>query len=384
MISKTILTSSILISSALYTLAVEDFVRQTDLDTNVTVDTYIDGPDGVGEEDGDFFGALPVGPKGLHYELYGLGLGDDTNLYLLDETITSAHIPSALLNVSSDDPYTTAIRTRADVGYDAQFIISGIQSGDDAPDSSKYLYFERLVAEYPEGEERLPIDGVEGDQLRVVESFFINGNGASAVTSLLPSLDMRIDDEGNAEAYTQKGEERIRIYALPNENLDWYVLSEEKVYIWPLAEADILVSSTGVAEDAVELSGEDEEGNEVIQELTYIPTLHVSASDLYPSSISSLRIYKGTQNDTPTSAQSISNDMVTGEYELSAYDTVVPQTMTTIVSSSVLEAIVAPGETYTVELITTTPFATNEIVTWITFKLPENQIKINASIHSSE
>ena len=76
--------------------------------------------------------------------------------------------------------------------------------------------------------------------------------------------------------------------------------------------------------------------------------------------------------------------MAAGEYELSDYNTVVPQTMSTIVDASVLETILKPGETYTIELVTTTPFATNETVTYITFTMKENRININTNANSAE
>ena len=374
------LAATLALTSTVTSFAAEDFVRQTDLASGVAMDTYINGPDGVGSTESDFFGANPVGASGAHYELYGIGLGDDTNLYLLDETVTGAHIPSGSVSLSSIDPYEDTVRTRADFAYKGQFSVTNIQTGDDAPLSSKYLYFERLVAEYPEGEERLPIDSAGDEQLRVVESFFINGNGSSDVTEILTELDMRVDSEGLPENYTQKGEERIRLYALPNEDLGWYVLSEKKVYVWPLAEAEIKVSFTGDQSDARLVLGTDETP-EVIEST---PTLFVTATDLYPLSTSFLRIYKGGKTDVITSSQSISATMAAGEYELSDYNTVVPQTMSTIVDASVLETILKPGETYTIELVTTTPFATNETVTYITFTMKENRININTNANSAE
>lgn len=357
----------------------QDYVVQSD-PTNAELFSVIsvNGPDNVGSADGDFT-SKPIFSNGAHFELWGIGLGDDTNHYLLDEQITAAHIPSATITVSSQDPYSVVTRTRADKPFMAQYTISDILSDADAPLSSKYLYFERLVGEFPEGEERPAIDDPNGEEaLRVVESYFINGNGTSGLTEVETSLDMRVDEDGEALLDTQKGEERIRIYALPNENReDWFVLEEKKVYVWPIAEAQIYVSTTGESTDKRILPEVDEENEPEV--LHTAPTIFVDAQNLYPSSSSFLRIYKGEKVDTVAEAEQISSTMHAGEYELAAYDTVTPQEMSSIVDSSVLEDILEYQTTYTIELVTTTPFATNETVAWTTFQTPKEGLKINAN-----
>lgn len=365
MIYKNSIAGIALLSSTLGLFAADDFVRQTDLSTDVIMDVYVAGPDGVGEEDGDVAGAMPVGASGARFQLFGIGLAPDTNLYLLDETVTGAHIPTGVIETKSADPYESVTRTRADIPFQAQLDFSNIQTDDDAPLSSKYLYVERLVVEYSSDEDRLPLSNEEGENLRVVESFFVNNNGTTAWTDIETSLQSEFE-------HKQKGEERIRIYALPNEDLTWYVIDEKTIHVWPIADATMTGSASGDLDSAVDLEG---------QKLASAPTIYISAQDLYPSSINYVRIYKGEVSDLAEGAEDLLT-IIASEYEVDEFHTVTPQDLHATIPASEIQDFVAGGGTFTAELVTRTPFNEGfERLTWATFEV-STRLKIRGSINS--
>lgn len=348
--------------------AADDFVRQTDIATGVVMDVYVHGPDGIGEESGSYSAALPVGGDGARFQLFGVGLEPDETLYELADTIVGVHVPTAAITVGSEDSYAAVTRTRADKPFDATMTFGNLDAAEDAPMSSRYLYVERLCVEYAEGGDRLPVYNPDGETLRVIEAFFVQKNGelsASIMTSLKSDLD-----------YKQRGEERIRIYALPNENLDWYPLVEKKVHIWPIADAELTGAVAGV-EAAVSLHGEV---------LTSVPSLVMSATDLYPSSSTYVRVYKGEVNEVAAGAENLFQT-VGQEYAVDSFHTIVPQTVSKVISASEWEDFASEDGIYTAEIVTVTPFndGNAERLAYATFEIKrDNEIQVNGNLVDAE
>lgn len=360
-----------------------DFIRQTDISTGIVRDSPIAGPDGLGTTNGSHLAVLPVGPDGARFDLFGIKDGVAVSTA---HTVSGIHIPSATIEIKSSDPYSLATRTRADVPYEAKLTFSDILEKDDYTDeeydslplSSKFLYFERLVAEYPEGE-NTPTESFDPDEnLRIVEAFFVQANGSMpSEPADWRSLETSLQSE---YAHKQKGEERIRVYALPNEDLPWHILAEKKIYIWPISNAEIKVSTTGSIDDAFTLEAPGESGYP--RAFSTAPALFITADDLYPSSKTTVRIYKGEKNDAIQTTEDLLS-VNAAEYDVNAVHTAVPQSIDTVIPASKINEFITEDGLYTAEIISQTPFEAFYRYTWATFEI-KTGVKVRASIGTAE
>ncbi|BDS04966.1 hypothetical protein NT6N_00060 [Oceaniferula spumae] len=345
------------------TRAAEDFVIQTDLATGLTQHIYVEGPDTIGEESGTVDTALPVGPAGSHFALYGVGLAPDTKLYLLDQTVVGSFLPKATVKVSTEDPYTVVARTRSDRKFDVELTFEGLLTDENAPEAARRIYVERLVIEYPEGVDRIP----ENSQERVVEAFYVTKNGALNAqfnTSLVSS-----------SPYKQRGEEYIRTYALPDADVGWTLLDEKKVQIWPVADAQLLANNASALEP-FPLNGKT---------LGYMPSITMVVNDLYPTSKTYLNLYKGPKNDNPSDAQQISQNIIAQDYQPVAFNTITPQSATQTIDPDQWNSDDLTDGVYTVEILTVTPFNLGkpERLAHATFTL-NRTIEVKGSLNVSE
>lgn len=345
--------------------AAGDYIVQTDLTTGTVMHIYVDGPDSVGEQSGTVPAIMEIGESGAQFQMYGVGLEPDNNLYLLSETVVGAYMPAAEITTWSKDPYNVVTRTRADQPFNAKMVISNLSSDPESPDASKKVYVERLVSEYPEDAERTPIDGTT--DWRVVESYYVNNNGELA--AVLPTS-LRSEF-----AYKQKGEEIIRVYALPDSNLGWTVIDEKKVQVWPIADGEIQGIVAG-GTTPVELHG---------LLLNSVPTIRMSVTDLYPSSQTYLQIYKGQKSDSATGIQQLPGLITANDYEPINFNTTVPQSAVQVITADQWEEFAKDDGVYTVEIVTKTPFNNDipERLAYATFEI-KRTIKVNADLHSAE
>lgn len=346
-------------------LAADDYIVQTDLASGTVMHIYVDGPDSVGEANGIVPAIMEIGESGARFQMYGVGLAPDSNLYLLSETVVGAFMPAAEVSTWSKDPYAVVTRTRADQPFNAKMIISNLSTDPDAPDASKSVYVERLVSEYPADGERTPIDGTA--DWRVVEAYYVINNG-----ELQAELNTSLRSEF---AYKQKGEELIRIYALPDTNLGWTVIDEKKVQVWPIADGEIQGILTGSI-TPISLHGL------VLHEA---PTIRMSVTDLYPSSQTYLQIYKGPKSDSATGIQQLPGLITANDYEPVNFNTTVPQSAIQVITADQWEEYAKEDGIYTVEIVTKTPFNNDipERLAYATFEI-KRTIKINADLHSAE
>lgn len=345
--------------------AANDYIVQTDLESGLTYYIYIQGPDTIGEKTGVVPSSVPIGSKGARFQLYGVGLEPDSQIFLLSETVVGAFLPGASVAISSEDPYKVVPRTRADEPFTASMSFSNLSTSTDPeiPESAKVVYVERLAVEYPEGEDRVSVTGSNTE--RVLEAFYVTQNGVleRPLTTSLTS----------AEAHKQKGEELIRVYALPNQDLGWTIIDEQKIHIWPIADGEI----KGVKSDGsvFELDG---------QILNEIPNISMSVSDLYPTSKTFLRIYKGNKVDEAVEIQTISQ-IIADDYNPLSFNTTVPQSAAQFISSAQWEQYAEEDGLYTVEVVTITPFngGNPERMAYATFTL-KRKISVKGALISAE
>lgn len=273
-------------------MAADDFVIQTDLETGLTQHIYVTGLDSVGEKSGTVDSALPVGPAGSLFRLYGVGLAPDTKLYLLDETVVGSFLPKATVTISSEDPYAVVPRTRADRKFNASLTFESLLADPDAPEAARKVYVERLVVEYPEGDDRIP----ENRQERLLEAFYVTKNG---------TMNARFNTSlACTSPFKQRGEEYLRVYALPDQDIGWTLLDEKKIQIWPCADAQLL-GRTSASPEPFSLHG---------KKVSFMPAITMVVNDLYPTSKTYINLYKGTKNDDPNAGQQIAPSITTRDY----------------------------------------------------------------------
>ncbi len=53
---------------------------------------------------------------------------------------------------------------------------------------------------------------------------------------------MEIDIYTAVEAQNEDGYEKITAYLQPKEDLDWFQLAKENIYIWPTAKGNVIIS----------------------------------------------------------------------------------------------------------------------------------------------
>ncbi|WP_346188078.1 hypothetical protein [Rubritalea halochordaticola] len=332
------------------------------------------GPDGVGAETGDIISSLPIDEYGSRFVLFGSGIAPDTNLYNLKEKLVHPYRPQVEIETSSEDQYEGVTRTRADEKYQGKIYITNLVGDTTAPESSRKVLLEVLTSEYEEGRDRI---SEYGDLKRLVEQIYIVREGdnwyfedvdtdervafspvteykdgisyytltCNTLTSLLSEFE-----------YKQKGEEYIRVLGLPNEfeyvvdengNLkqaDWQIIDEEKVQVWPIADASLLAK---LADEPFILSG---------RTLNKFPSLIVDLIDLYPTSKTYVRIYKGPAVENYTGEQIILQEVIANDYDPTNFNTVTPQRETQIIAAESWNHSELEDGQYTVEIITETPF----------------------------
>lgn len=360
-----LIATSLGITCLPFAQAAKDFIVQTDLKSGVTQHIYVDGPDSVGEKNGRVPAAMEVGESGARFQMYGVGLEPDNKLYLLAETVVGAFMPQVQITTWSEDQYQAVTRTRADEIFNSKMLFANLSTDPTAPDSSRRVYVERLVAEYPEDDARLPIDG--STNMRVVEAYYVKDNG-----ELSAQLETSLQSEF---AYKQKGEELIRVYALPDQNLGWTVIDEKKIQVWPIADGEIQGVLTG-STTPITLDGAT---------LNEVPAIRMQVSDLYPTSQTYLQIYKGAKSDTAAGIQELPGKITANDYEPVAFNTTVPQSATQVISAEQWSEYAKDDGVYTVEIVTRTPFngGKPERLAYATFEL-KRSIKLTGDIYSAE
>lgn len=380
------------------------YVVQTDLASGVYTYIDVDGPSEEGKVSGDFTALLPISEQGSRFELFAKGTPPDQKLYHLYEIPVGSY-PAITIKTWSDDPYQAVTRTRADIPYQVEMVASNIDP--ESPNKSKrILYFEKVVAEYAPDENRIPIDG--DANYTVVEKFYFNKNetlrahmtdgdtsysfsdinklnflkqndpsypysfgDAGEISDLLPPVDAK----GKRPYFKEKGEEYFRVYVWLGDELGWGKIAEKRVQVWPIAEGHISAIINEVRYDDV---------ND--KTFSSIPTLEMNVSDLYPTSRTIMRIYKGEfKAGSVDGEKQLIEAIIANDYEPVNFDSIVPQSATQQITPDQWENDDLEDGRYTVEISTQTPLRSDvsEVLVYATFNLKRNFI-IHGSITNAE
>lgn len=293
-----------------------NFIRQTQQDTGVVWAMPV-------ASHGDAASPLVLEGKGSAFQLWTVEQAT-ANEYLLDQQLVGAYLPTASVKVTTADPYTKVPRTRADQPFTVTYQISGLLSGAGVPDAATRVLMEHHTVNYSKGQKSTPLtQALSGKPL---ESAYIATNGPATLSFPVTSL--------TAKDPTQAmGEEHFVIHALSDGSLSQTQIAGASVQIWPVASGSI----SGVTDG---------------QRIRYnAPPLTVTVEDLYPNSYTWLQVYSG-----PPKLDS-EGTVLDGSQLVLDQDT--PHS--DILSVSRYDQAFPKDGTYTIELLTQTPFGIDRL-----------------------
>ncbi|MBX3743117.1 MAG: hypothetical protein KF712_19185 [Akkermansiaceae bacterium] len=285
---------------------------------------------------------LSVANDGARFELWTVKSNPLTS-YLLDSKFVGAYIPSATLTIRSEDTYTTIPRTRADRPFWVDVNVTGLSSDATAPAAARSVTFLQHTQSYGTGGLGLNLDRLLATLLSQVS---ITGNGERRFSFQVTSI-------AGADRTKVRGEERFSIFSLPDLLSPASQLASQYIQIWPVANGSI----SGIAE------------GEVFR--AKIRTLTVAANDLYPDSRAYLQIYKGPAV-LGTEGIVVPSSVMLG-------DANVPKDDARPVD---LDQYVTSDGTWTVELLTSTPFGIDRLAK-LTFQVSRS-LHVNSMLGTME
>ncbi|MFK7910271.1 MAG: hypothetical protein AB8F34_06670 [Akkermansiaceae bacterium] len=270
--------------------------------------------------------------------------------HLLDEKIVSSYHPEASITILTDDPYTGGVpRTRVDHPFTVTKTVSGLVTNDPkVQDAAKSVIFEHKTTNYlpqPSGIE-LPETRLLGAVKTLQGVIDKNGTTKETLLTTLPGTDLT----------KVSGIEEFTIYAQPDYGIEEsHMLAKASVQVWPIARATI--SGLDTKEWHIKL-----------------PNIKIELEDLYPSSSTYLRVYKGRPKPNPKTPFIINTSFV-------KIDDTVPQNRSFAISGKEL-GITQKGR-YTIEILHETPFGIDILNQTFPLKV-KSGIKVIGSLNTSE
>ncbi|MAS95877.1 MAG: hypothetical protein CMO55_21950 [Verrucomicrobiales bacterium] len=290
--------------------------------------------------------SFPLSSDSAIFQLYTTVTGPNNTetLKKLDEKVVGTFLPTASVEILSEDPYFPA-RTRADQPYGVRLSISGLLANSpDVAEHLKTVYVERSYLKYNNGNyQPTSAGGTYSDEFSFRENGTYVDNG---ILQMIPG----------PKPTKVAGEESFTVFLHPDTGTS-AELSKATVQIWPVAEVQIKGLKEG-------------------EQYNSIPSnAAVSLKDLYPSSVTYAQVYKGNHaagiEGTP-----LPNTVV-------AYNTHIPQKA--LLPLADLSSLLTEDGTYTVQVLTITPFndGAPEILSHVTFDW-STTISVNGSITDAE
>jgi hypothetical protein len=287
---------------------------------------------------------LSLEPGGALFQLWTIEQASAKD-YLLDQKLVGAYLPSAAISIATLDPYSTIPRTRADQPFTVTVNVSGLLSGTGLPDAATRVLLEHHLAPYASGQSSVAAAQAISGSPESSASLSNNGN----TVLVFPATSLKVADPTRA-----RGEEHFVVHALGDGSAAQTQLAGAFVQIWPVASGTI----AGV-----------EQGDRIRYNA---PQLTVTLTDLYPRSNTWLQVYPGTERldtqGTPLEGSVLVLDQDRGDSRLltvSDYDTVLPE-----------------DGTYTLELLTETPFGIDRL-DHVTFVV-DRKLEIRAQLGGIE
>lgn len=285
---------------------------------------------------------LPLEKDGALFQLWTIEQATAKD-YLLDQKLVGAYLPSASITIQTLDPYSAVPRTRADQPFTVTYNVSGLLSGAGLPEASTRVLVEHHLANYTADTKSIPAaEAISGTP---TSRSFLSANGTTAQNFAVTNLQ-------SADPTQASGEEHFVIHALGGDGVEQTQLATAHVQVWPVASGTI----QGIAP-----------GERV---RFHAPALTVTLTDLYPRSNTWVQVYKGQPQLNTAGTQ------VTGSVLVLDQD----RSDSRVLTVSDYDTALTEDGTYTMELLTETPFGIDRLH-HITFNV-DRKLEIRAQLGS--
>jgi hypothetical protein len=266
---------------------------------------------------------LPLEEKGALFQLWTIEQATAKD-HLLDQKLVGAYLPTAGITIKTLDPYSAVPRTRADQPFTVTVDVAGLLAGSGLPDAATKVLLEHHLANYSGNQKSVPVaDAVSGTPY---SSAYLTTNGTTPLN--FPVTNLKASDPTLAT-----GEEHFVVHALGDDRTAQTQIASAYVQVWPVATGTIQGLTAG-------------------QRVRFhAPALTVTLSDLYPRSNTWLQIYEGparlNTEGTPIEGSALILDQDTSDSR--------------ILTVSDYDDVMEKDGTYTIELLTETPFGIDRL-----------------------
>jgi hypothetical protein len=283
---------------------------------------------------------LPLEKDGALFQLWTIEQATAKD-YLLDQKLVGAYLPSASISIRTLDPYSAVPRTRADQPFTVTYNVSGLLSGTGLPEASTRVLLEHHLANYKGEQKSIPAaQAIAGSPF---SSSYLTANGNTTQSYAVTNLKA-------ADPTLATGEEHFVIHALADDSAQQTQLATAHVQVWPVASGAI----QGIAQ-----------GERV---RFHAPALTVTLTDLYPRSNTWVQVYKGEPKLNTAGTQ------VTGSVLVLDQD----RSDSRVLTVSDYDTALTEDGTYTMELLTETPFGIDRLH-YLTFVV-DRKLEIRAQL----
>ena len=315
-----------------------NFLRQTQQSTGVVWSVPVDptgeaASPGLLEEDGALFQLWTIEQT-------------TAKEYLLDQKLVGTYLPRASVTVTTGDPYSITPRTRVDQPFTVTVDVGGLLSGTGLPLAATRVLLEQHLANYTAT--KISLTPAEATSGTPAASAYIMQNGASRFS--FPVSNLKAADPRKAS-----GEEHFVVHALSDGTLTQTQIASGHVQVWPMATGTI----NGI-----------KDGDQVSSKA---PEDTLTMKDLYPDNSTYLQIYEGGK------APGTKGEKLTASNR--TWDEDVPLDDTRTFSG--YDAVFKKDGTYTMELLTDTPFKEGELLHSVTFTV-DRALEVRAQLGSLE
>lgn len=336
--------SLVLSTSCLLHAGAGDFIRQIQTVNGNTVIYDL----ALANDQGEVV-SRPLEAESAVFQLYALETAGDgsQNFTKLDEDTVGTFLPEVAAQVLSEDPYPVP-RTRADRPYGLKVRINGLQSNNPTiPASAKTFNAARSYSLYDPSTYQ-PMGGTG----EYKDKYVFNKNGTFTDNGIIHMLPEPKDRPTKA-----CGEESFTFFTQESANSPRSEYAKATVQIWPVADCRILNLVEGKTYYAIP------------------PNASIELRDLYPDSETKVQVYAGSK--APGTVGTVLPSSIV------KFNTYQPQN-TNLVLSDLEKHLVADG-TYTLEVLTKTPFddGTPEILGSVTFQV-KRSITVNGMVATME
>lgn len=314
-----------------------NFIRQVQAPSGVQVDVSVSS---TGAQQSN----LAVESGGARFELWTVKASPLTS-YLLDTKFVGAYIPVSSVVIRSEDPYSTIPRTRADRPFWVDVTVGGLSSVTTAPDAAKKIQLLRHVQSYGDGGIGVNLNR---SQATLLSTSYLTANGLQTLSYTVTSIP-------GTDLTKVRGEERFSTFSLPDTLSPQSQLASQYIQVWPVSTGTI----TGIAE------------GDLIR--TKMPSVTLAVQDVYPSATIYAQVYQGNPVLGTEGARLSAQWRNSENY---------PQSKTLVLSSDDLDSPVRADGTWTLELLTDTPFGITRLGK-VTFSL-KRSIRVNGAVTTME